>query len=1467
MSRVTDGLNTLQTQGNQALFITLLSNAINTLNEAVAALAVPVVKGKEVKKEVPKKGAAPVVEVIDPYTQIERIVIESKRQCVCIVKLISNIFIALSLFDKDYVTAESTATIASSVSKVVLNSILQTITRDALVHPLDCPVFDVINTACVLFGTLSKVNEALRVVVCDNGGLLAVCNVLLQSRNIICAINPIDPTAVIPVSTTPPLTAEEQEKQNTLRLNNLRRVCGKAVLHLLTAKRDSAPVEWSYSSESTPPARWESCSAYLTSVPHFQSVLTQIIEMIAAVDDADLVNRGVRVLSACLLSTENQTMMFDFIVASGVDSLVIAKLSNVLSLRGQSVVDHFVQKAASEATAAAAALTSGVEGSEPQEGEAVEQSLTGAVEGGVISADIAPLAASSLAPVETQDLLVPTIFDTYYLAWTIIESLLLCNNPLTTPDCLKALVTRDRVKVVSQTLAVMGSVSGSSVPTFEFSLPLYDPRVHNWYTTLDVNNTNSAQTADQTAYDSFRSDEVYLRTLILDTLALVPQMDAKYRTYESDVPVAPPLPLPPSKCSVEEAVLLICTGVADVTCGILLYQGAYKFNGSGNLVIVPAGEATNSLHLFSLNSSIKLLTAICSVGALGVTGALESIAENGFKSQLIDESSSLNVNLSSQQTLIKFLTTATNNTQIVPESHAWKRPLFYSDIFGGEEVLTSSARITENIALFPFITLTSSILCILSDPNIKGDTIIFALKTLFAMTKTNVWSETSQPVILDLLSTVFLSLSGGVTLASLVGRFGHVSEKDSMELEIGAFCRYLLSRGRDREAFWTQYAEENKPVEVIDPKTGKPIVKKEDKKPPPKDTKKIDPKAVIVVPVVSEILYNVESTVETPDPNKGPTAGYWTKLLDLSTDYDLHLNSSSTRVTVLTSAIQSLLTDIALLVIAQDVDGHSVLKYALMSMAPGEVDRVLCGHLDARFVADTAPWRVYGTAALLSLLLTTSAQHNLSLNINVRDSQGYSPVLLSLGLGGIELSVGGIPLSLQSHNSVENQDSDFLREDKSAYDDVQTMFEYRADMNACDLVGITPLHLAAARGDSKLISQLYSYSVTANVCDANGFLPLHYVSTCCPAVKLRETFDLLIQAENVNLIRALVGTVKVDINSLDAVSNLSPFHEACLTQNVDIVRAFAQGVSRLDLLGAQSSGSEENCVEYVVRSGNVEMLKELIAMRRNDVIESLISHAYNSHASPLKEPPTASSAPSRKLTLDEDDMRMRGEEFRAHLEDIGEGELLVDVPLLLDTDPHPFDSLLLRLERRNLFLGRRIKATWASDEKLEGGDEVGGEGQSGYGRGGDDEEVGWNVGDRQAPETGGGGDDVIDALAGELDGLSFNPNGLKAAQDNSINAEPDPDALNTTVDGEVIAGVVIDPPLQVVTGGPEVDSPSGPPPLTFAEYLVTYEELQASNEVLRVVLDLVNGTGIVDASNHVCEQYFRGELMVLPDFE
>ncbi len=37
-----------------------------------------------------------------------------------------------------------------------------------------------------------------------------------------------------------------------------------------------------------------------------------------------------------------------------------------------------------------------------------------------------------------------------------------------------------------------------------------------------------------------------------------------------------------------QACLLICTGVTDIACAILLYQGRYTVNGSGNLTVVPS---------------------------------------------------------------------------------------------------------------------------------------------------------------------------------------------------------------------------------------------------------------------------------------------------------------------------------------------------------------------------------------------------------------------------------------------------------------------------------------------------------------------------------------------------------------------------------------------------------------------------------------------------------------------------------------------------------------------------------------------------------------------------------------------------------------------------------------------------------------------------------------------------------------
>lgn len=1166
LSAQKEGIALLNTADSQALLQELLTGASKALNEPAEDAPAVNAKDKGAKKEAPKKGAPEVV-MEDPLEKLDWIAVVPQRSALVSIKLLGKVYIALgsqlnATFDLDIVRD-----VAVILSKTLLNPSAHEIYRSALQQaPFDESLTDSIDVLCIAVGTLGQVSAPVRSAAYQNGALSAALTVLFSSQSIVAGPAP---AAVAPgakgapaVEVPPPLSAEELTLQKQ-RLTQLRRVSEKAVLNLVTESLDS-PLDdllaGHVSHGINLPVRWASCFARKSDDAAFgagdASLSAKLCAMLSVADDDDLANRGVRILAAILHGHHHPV---ELIESKGLHNAFVKPLSQLVQLRGQALVamevENDIRKSAEQLKSAfAPTATSEVEEVEVDGISTAMAAVSIESSEAKANEEKKEEIADTKASVAKIDILIPTVSETFFLALSIMELFL-----LSTPETVNEFTTPERVEVLADLIRALGPVGNpNSTPSAcgvtskvtEFEAVLHDPRRHDW----------SLQ--NPLTY----SDVVVVRPLILDVLALTAGAGPKYRTYEGPLPAPPCEPVPASTSPCEEASLITCKLAADACCAVLLSQSEFCWaNTRGQSLLSVKPMPSCALLAAVQDAALSLLRNIANCGARGVAGAVGVISSAGFAfiarpgdNISLDDLSKVNMNdavksvISARCSMSNLASTlarvvvdspandgqAPSLQQLVPAGYAWKRPQFFDEVFPGQDIPTSEESILSNQQLWPFVVFSAAFIGTLANPATSRAASALTLDALSAAVRLQVLEDHSQPVVADAVAATFLALGGGVGIAGLLGRFGNVAADMKPAGEQLAY--YLFNRGHRREAFWKDWELSHREEVLIDPKTGKPIAKKDDKKAKeakPADKKK-DPKAVEIVPAVAEVELNVESTEAFPDPNHGPVASLWTKLLDVSSD-DLHEHCPQS--SALISMAQGSLSELAVFLINQgawvdgrDGSGHSALmyallmndssvvatlmsknvdfdiidaernptvKYAILSLSPDDIDRVFVGPYAAPFDSSRPPeTKMLGRPTLLQCLFDS----HMEMDFRVAGPRGQGPIMLAIGLGELQLCIGGYPVHIQNASYSDSDTSSI----EQVHLDVENLIRAGADVNFCNVDGIAPLHIAAARGDIKLMHALVEHGAIPNALDNAGFLPLHYMAACCPESALAG-FDVL----------------------------------------------------------------------------------------------------------------------------------------------------------------------------------------------------------------------------------------------------------------------------------------------------------------------------------------------------------------------
>ena len=199
-----------------------------------------------------------------------------------------------------------------------------------------------------------------------------------------------------------------------------------------------------------------------------------------------------------------------------------------------------------------------------------------------------------------------------------------------------------------------------------------------------------------------------------------------------------------------------------------------------------------------------------------------------------------------------------------------------------------------------------------------------------------------------------------------------------------------------------------------------------------------------------------------------------------------------------------------------------MLKYGLLSLRPEDIDTFLKCHIGYNTSSDgkSSSVEVFGSPRYLSLLLNTQginpARSPPAVDVNVRDKDGFSPLMTALGQGDLVLQLGGYKIHIRS--AAYNDGSYPL---PTIHGDVRSLIDSGSWLKACSLRGVVPMHIAAARGDLEMIKLFAEKNADLNPVDVDGYLPLHFLAACCP-VNATAVFNELISMATNRPLEAMV---------------------------------------------------------------------------------------------------------------------------------------------------------------------------------------------------------------------------------------------------------------------------------------------------------------------------------------------------------
>ena len=900
--------------------------------------------------------------------------------------------------------------------------------------------------------------------------------------------------------------------------------------------------------------------------------LPQLMEIIASAD-IDLGNRGIRMLSSIL---EGLNDPFALMPLLDFDAAAMIGLANTVQNRMIIMMDALeTKKFEVEIQESGLLSRTQNESKEYSLGNVELQDCSQVLEDGKVGVEVdfqdtersirEKIDGVSEAPFH--DVYVPSEGEALYNSLVILERLLAVSAMN-----INIFSSKDRLCMIAALICRCGATvhqkEGKEMysPVSECEITLFDPRNSSW----------------NILHDKKNYDQVLMRPLLLDILGLISNAEEKYKVKEGEISNRPsarggaPTIVAVSPC--KESSLCVGKFCGDAVISTLLVEGRYSLQADPNtaphMIVLSthsngSGSGHNStsqqhvkisaLELEVLDSALGCLLAMISSGATSLYAVLESVADAGFspKDTKLNSSeySSLHrlkiflSNLSSDHLIssrsvqgsnfgddqmLQAAASAELKTALSQKS-SWTRSLFFDHLFTATTFILSPSIILKNPVMWPYITICTSVLGVISSVDSTPKTVGIALDTIMKLCRVDNISDSTQPVIADSFATFFLAMGGAAALAGALGRFGTLradvcTTDDQIECSQRGLSLliYLTNRGRDRELYWlskvppdASSTSDPKGTKAKEAKAAKEKLQKEGKR--GKSFLKLETASII-----EEIMWNHEPDGSHPDPNHGPTRGFWKALIETRCN-ELHTHTEN--ITVLIVALQGGLSTVALGLIregagvhisdvrgisplmyslflgdervaralitagadvdAVDVSGTPTVTYACHSMLPLDVKDCMPGPIGPSVILPAGGGNnddgrsnnpnVLGNTALLPLLLSGGV------DVCVCSAQGNSPLLSAIGLGEISMIVGGYKV-VAGNNSYSPLCP--IEETLAA---VSSLLAHDACVNACNLRGVVPLHIAAARGHLELIELLKQSNAIANAEDEGICSTLPYL--------------------------------------------------------------------------------------------------------------------------------------------------------------------------------------------------------------------------------------------------------------------------------------------------------------------------------------------------------------------------------------
>lgn len=158
---------------------------------------------------------------------------------------------------------------------------------------------------------------------------------------------------------------------------------------------------------------------------------------------------------------------------------------------------------------------------------------------------------------------------------------------------------------------------------------------------------------------------------------------------------------------------------------------------------------------------------------------------------------------------------------------------------------------------------------------------------------------------------------------------------------------------------------------------------------------------------------------------------------------------------------------------------------------------------------------------------------------------------------------------------------------------IQSMSDPEALVDQCDAELRTPLHMAALKGNVKIVDMLIAYNANVHACDVNDHTPLHEAARWSDGSS-EENRDRVECMEHL-----IAANAEVNVSS---IHRESPLHIACRYSSEPLVRALLKHDANI----LQTNTQGFNCLEVAIEEQNTETVGYLID---HDCIFELLRNA------------------------------------------------------------------------------------------------------------------------------------------------------------------------------------------------------------------------------------------------------------------